>query len=132
MLLCKIEVQRPHEASNRRGPFVPVSASHVPGSFNKLTSIQRRIALRLVPWAWRLLTSQLAKAHDGSRQMMRFACMTLAVAVLAIGPAACKKAHHAGNDSMSIGRSGIISANEPSGMTSKARLPAAVPGGVSR
>ncbi|MEI5996107.1 hypothetical protein H3V53_02450 [Paraburkholderia bengalensis] len=58
--------------------------------------------------------------------------MTVAVAVLALGPAACKKAHHAGNDSMSVGRSGIVSAIEPSGMTSKARLPTAVPGGVSR
>ncbi|HTH62195.1 MAG TPA: hypothetical protein VL689_18840 [Paraburkholderia sp.] len=40
--------------------------------------------------------------------MRRFIYVAVAVAVLGLGTAACKKAHNAGNDSMSIGTSRIV------------------------
>jgi hypothetical protein len=43
--------------------------------------------------------------------MKRFAYVSIAAAALAFGTAACKKAHDAGNDSMSAGSSHITASN---------------------
>ena len=40
--------------------------------------------------------------------MKRLIYLAMAAAVLTLGTAACKKAHDAGNDSMSIGHSRIV------------------------
>jgi len=40
--------------------------------------------------------------------MKRIACAALTAAVLAVGVAGCKKAHNAGNDTMSIGNPHLV------------------------
>ncbi|CAB3745954.1 hypothetical protein [Paraburkholderia solisilvae] len=60
--------------------------------------------------------------------MKRFAYIAIAAAAFAFGTTACKKAHDAGNDSMSAGSSHITASNGQSGTvtdTSMASAPAA-------
>lgn len=40
--------------------------------------------------------------------MRRYICAAVAAAVVGLGVAGCKKAHNAGNDSMSIGGARIV------------------------
>ena len=47
--------------------------------------------------------------------MKRFVWFALAAAALGFGAAGCKKAHNAGNDSMSVGGGRIVATGAPAG-----------------